>query len=355
MEQMERQKKTFYLIDIFKFVCALLVLMIHTQPLSSFSELISAGLRTMVFPIAVPFFFATTGFFFFKKLSNSEPSETKNVIVGTEKRLVFLYLFYSAVYFPFVLKGWLSDGIQIKEVLSYLHSFFIYSSFSTIWYLLASAVAVLLAYVSFKKLGIKLGFLISLIPYCFGTLISSYYGIVNKIPFFSIIIDGYHTVFLHIKNGLLFGWVYVMLGGIIYKLYSENKIKSKPLLYVGMIGTFGMVCVEALAQYVFHWENKGVDLKFFLIPFTFFFICVLLMLEEKLSSLKLIQNNQNLWLHLRKLSILIFLLQRIPITLLEGVQMNSLVYTIVIFVFTLILSEMIIFLSTKISFFKKIY
>lgn len=50
-------------IDYFRFIAALLIVAIHTSPLSSFSETGNFIFTRIVARVAVPFFFMTSGFF----------------------------------------------------------------------------------------------------------------------------------------------------------------------------------------------------------------------------------------------------------------------------------------------------
>lgn len=111
-----------------------------------------------------------------------------------------------------------------------------------------------------------------------------------------------------------------------------------------------MLCAEAILQYILGYATHGVDLKFFLVPFTYYFVLLLLSIQEKLRG-ELWQNYKHVIIHLRQLSILIFLLQRIPLTLLENRKINSVVLTVAVFGLTVILAEIVILISKK---FKKI-
>ena len=55
-------------IDIFRYVCAIMVVGIHTQPLSEFSYEAGYIFSNIVPRIAVPFFFTAAGYFYVKKL-----------------------------------------------------------------------------------------------------------------------------------------------------------------------------------------------------------------------------------------------------------------------------------------------
>lgn len=51
-------------LDVAKFVCALLVIIIHTRPFTGLSDVIDFYLVDVIARIAVPLFFAISGYFF---------------------------------------------------------------------------------------------------------------------------------------------------------------------------------------------------------------------------------------------------------------------------------------------------
>ena len=182
--------KQYKSLDVAKFICAILIIIIHTSPFSSYSKALTFGFRNIVCVIAVPFFFLTSGFLAFKKI-DSLAKENKNkyqlvreeYVAGYLKRLAIMYGIWSAVYFPFVVIKWTRKGFTIYSVLEYVKDFFFEGSYSTIWFLPALFTAVLLVYLLHKKLSYKTIFLISAIIYIFTLAGSSYYDLATKIPF----------------------------------------------------------------------------------------------------------------------------------------------------------------------------
>lgn len=56
------------MLDIGKFISAFFVIMIHKNPISSNYEVLNFYVVDVLARIAVPFFYATAGFLFFRKL-----------------------------------------------------------------------------------------------------------------------------------------------------------------------------------------------------------------------------------------------------------------------------------------------
>ena len=63
------QSKNLSAIDFAKFVFAILVVGIHTSPLSGWSEFAGFVFEDIIAGLAVPFFFMTSCYFFFSKLT----------------------------------------------------------------------------------------------------------------------------------------------------------------------------------------------------------------------------------------------------------------------------------------------
>lgn len=80
-------------IDIFRLVCAILVVAIHTEPFYDVSENVGM-VMTMVLPrIAVPFFFVVAGFFYVKKLNTG-----KSPFIPYLLRTIMVYFIWSIPY-----------------------------------------------------------------------------------------------------------------------------------------------------------------------------------------------------------------------------------------------------------------
>lgn len=77
---MNAKIKQYNSLDLMKFISAILIIVLHTSPFQSYNALISFGLRNVVTIIAVPFFFCTSGFLLFKKLSVLSQDEKVNIL-----------------------------------------------------------------------------------------------------------------------------------------------------------------------------------------------------------------------------------------------------------------------------------
>lgn len=342
-------RKQYNSLDLAKFIAAILIIIIHTGPFGEFNDIIGAGVRGIVTVVAVPFFFITSGFLFFGKLNTLDKTAKKDYFKQYMKRLGVMYLLWSAVYFVFVLRNWIVEGFVITDLLIYIRNFFLKGSYSTIWFLLALMVSVAIIYFLHKKLSYVKIFLLGIPFYVIACMGSSYYGLVETIPFLKSVFNGYFCIFDTVKNGVLFGWVYVALGGI----FSEIEIPKKPLKNFVLTGLFFvLLAAESFIQVYFGWAINGVDTKLLLLPLSVFLFMFVMNLDFK-------ESQAFVWM--RKLSLMMFLCQRLFLSLFEiflidtiFVQ-NSLVYFISILSLTLAFSVVFIKASEKIKILKKFY
>ena len=155
--------KHIFSLDAAKFICALLVIIIHTRPFSKLFDIIDFYLVDVIARLAVPLFFAISGYLFFRglryqdgKLSNC--SENRSKLFQYLKRIVVIYIGWSVVYALFQLPQWYQSGWWGKQLIKdYAASFLLSGSYYHLWYLLAMIYALpclylLLTVVSVRKL-----------------------------------------------------------------------------------------------------------------------------------------------------------------------------------------------------------
>lgn len=81
---MKKTRNNFAALDIFKVICAILIVAIHTRPFSEISGTLDFYLCDVIARIAVPYFFTASGYFLFKKL------EMRNGKACFNKRILLL-------------------------------------------------------------------------------------------------------------------------------------------------------------------------------------------------------------------------------------------------------------------------
>lgn len=347
--------KQYKSIDLAKFVCALLIIILHTAPFASYSKVLTVGFRNIITVIAVPFFFVASGFIAFKKIDAQESDNKAKYVKKYLMRLVIMYLIWSAIYFTFVVIKWTrAEDFSVLYVLEYVKDFFFEGSYQTIWFLPALFAATLIVYLLRKKLPYKTIFIISAVIYLFTLGGSSYYGLVCKVPFVKAIYDVYYSFFDSIKNGVCFGMIFVSMGAMLAE--GEQKIVEKTKtwkVFVALIICALLLAVEELAVGLLGWNVRGVDTVIMLVPFSCFFFIFLLKWN--------INGNDKLFLVMRKYSLLMFLCQRIPLSIIDMfmantvIATNSMLYFVTVLLATLLIAFIVIKVSEKVKWLKYLY
>lgn len=137
MEDKESIKKNYKSIDCLKFVLSIFVIGIHTPGPFSGTPF-GLGIQIVIFTLAVPLFFAITGFFFYGKLQKNYDTET---IKHYCWRLGKLYLVWTLLYIPHIIidyqnhQGW---GMLENGIVVLIRNIFFLGSYNQLWYLLAA-------------------------------------------------------------------------------------------------------------------------------------------------------------------------------------------------------------------------
>ena len=343
------ERKQHRSLDLAKFIAAILIIILHTAPMQSYSGVLNYGFRHIVTIIAVPFFFITSGYLCFSKLNELDGEQQKSYMYKYIHRLVVIYCLWSAVYFIFIATDWIQNGVSPTDVLQYVKRFFFEGSYLTIWFLPALISATLLVYFLSRKAQYRTVICFALPCYVVACLGSSYYGLAIKLPLLHGFFDAYYSFFDTVKNGVLFGFVYVALGAY----FAKWQFQSRPIKWVGWICLFWcLMAGEALIHTALGCAIRGVDTKLMLLPLS---ICIFLFV----LGIELPQWNGYVWL--RKLSMMMFLSQRIFLTIFEKILSNTIfvrntmIYFLCILALTILFSAGFIKLSEKYKLLKHFY
>lgn len=223
-------------IDILKYMCAILIVVLHLRPFQNFSDELDLAFNNIITRICVPMFFLITGYFVAKK-EKDNPNYIKNYI----KKTIPLYLVWSAIYIP-VIVGYAL--LNISTINNYLSSItiplyflipliiiiipivliiaLIYTGvYYHLWYFPALICSLIVLSKWKKKFNIKILLALSFVLLLFGAT-ETYYG---SLPFnIQRLLSYYYNIFFTTRNFLFFGLFYVVLGyymGIKKSLYSK--------------------------------------------------------------------------------------------------------------------------------------
>ena len=253
-------------VDIFRLVCAMLVVCVHTQ---LFYE-INANLNyfcTKIFPrIVMPFFFSVSGYYFIGSLISGE-----KVYIRYLKKLLIVYSLWSIIYFSLTFFNLIVLNHQpitdfIKQCAL---NFFIYGSYYQLWFFPAIFLSATITTICYKLKIIKWLVCFSLFLYIVGCLGCSYYTIGNRIPVISGFINSTH--FDLIRRYLLTGLPFFLLG---YFLNTIRIKKDKKLIAIFIITA--IIYLAEIFYVVKTGLQENISLTLFLYPLaTMIIICLI--------------------------------------------------------------------------------
>lgn len=268
-----KDSKNYNGIDLIKFLCAILVFILHIPPfqgeVSGVAVYVNLGLQHFVCRIAVPFYFVSSGFFLFKKMPLYE----------LDKDIIKAYCF------------------KILRLLGIWHVLLFDGGTKHLWYLGATVIAVILLSLCLH-FHIRLGhiYIIAGVLYVIGLLGDSYYGILaplENIALFQLVSKGYMRAFSTTRNGVFMGFIFVLMGATFSN--SGIKLKTRPSL-IGLAVSMLCLLVEA-----FLLKSNNISIEYnmyvFLLPATFF-------LFSFASTVQL--KDRAIYKHLRSIGMIIY-------------------------------------------------
>lgn len=180
-------------IDLAKFIMAILVIGIHTEPFG-FNYWLDKGFG-IVTRLCVPFFFVASSYFFFNKEGR----------IGAKymKRLLILLIIWSLIYLPFDFSK-LTDMTLPQVFLYYLWN----GPEHALWYLSGSLVGFIVLWSLCEVFRPKNILVIAVAILLCGCALSTYIPLTENV--FGNHIDG-----INCRNGLFYAFPYMTLGMII--------------------------------------------------------------------------------------------------------------------------------------------
>ena len=242
------KQKEYAAVDIFKMICALLVMLIHTKPFENVFWIDAA--IGMVTRFAVPFFFTVSGYFLFKKI-NEQPAQ-KWQIVG--RYLLRLFRFYVIWFIIFRVVDVLLGG-KLQSFQYYVKQFFFTGDGSPLWFVNALLWAVVIVSVLTSILNKRVVFAVSVVVLLIGYGMSTLLGVTQDWAIVQALKPV--TDFLGIQGGLFFAFPYVAMGALLsgQELKAEHRKNALlALLFFVCLGAESLIAVMKLnAPLTFLW------------------------------------------------------------------------------------------------------
>lgn len=249
--------KYFGAFDYFRIIAAVLVISIHAPAVPFLGDAGNLLLSGTFARIAVPFFFAVTGFF----TDLSSAAAVKKLLVKT----ALIYAAATAVYLPYG-----TYFANIKQVL-------FDGSFYHLWYFPAVMMGAVIVF-WLKKLPTVPAVVIASLLYTFGLCGDSYRNLANFIEPLSKTLDVLSNVFSFTRNGLFFAPMFLLLGSILgNKVRRALEEKRLPRLFITVpcfLLSLAMLIAErfSLKEITFAPNN---NMFISLVPCTIFLLLIL--------------------------------------------------------------------------------
>ena len=227
------------LIDIFKFICALLVVMIHCLEIP-YGHPIATAIVKLFSSQAVPFFFIVSGFFIGNKLVSSDWD--LSVVRKPLKSWLYLYLAWTVIWGYYNINMYVTKypDASVLYILVLLFRRIVMAGQGVYWYLLIliESVALLAVFIKFKKE--KLFYYIAIA----GMLLSFAYDMNFTLYGLDKINSIFYTLFSWSNNVIMKGIPYVAIGFFISVNKNVfSKAKFKPILLLYLLVNITMICI----------------------------------------------------------------------------------------------------------------
>ena len=183
-------------LDVFRVAAAVLVVAIHTSPLTTYSPLGDFWLTRVLARVAVPFFLMVSGYFLAQK--------NWCTVRAFWKKTALLYGFCVLLYLPLNVYAGQLDGDFFRRLV-------MDGTFYHLWYFPGLLLGVPIAW-ALSRLGLRAALPLAGLLYLIGLGGDSYYGLISKIPALKTGYDIIFQVFSYTRNGLFYVPLFLLLG-----------------------------------------------------------------------------------------------------------------------------------------------
>jgi hypothetical protein len=222
-----------------------------------------------------------------------------------------------------------------SQIKIFFIQFFI-SGFKHLWFLQALIISMLLCSFLIKiSENRKWLFVFALILLLFGLANSTYYNLFSSNNILTTINKSKIMQFIGTRNGLFYAPIYIIMGRQ-FALNKEHKYPLKNSL-IGLVCSFILLAVESV-YFVVLMKTSSTILWLSVVPLMYYIFRLVLAIDL---------NNNHVYVILRKVSIIIYLLHPVFIKVFEKIFTNNLILFIIVIISTFSVSIMIYYLSKK--------
>ena len=313
---MTRARNTYPNLDLAKIIGALLVVTIHTAPFKDISRLTNFFITNVIARIAVPLFFAISGFLFFGKLQYENGKIKKcagniSQLIRYVKKTVFLYLAWSLLYILLIkLPFWYQSGwwgmYAIKDCLA---ATVLVGSHYHLWYLLALIYAMPILYFVLRLIPLRKVIYLAIPLWICECLLYSYAWLgIDKIPLINFL-----STRMPIVLDAYFRAIPLLIIGAFVSKTAFSRFNNMHYVF---IGAFVAYVLEASSLYFFSPNNDKFSYLLLTPAVTFSLLCCLVY-GKQVAFLKTQQ------LLLRNMSVTIYCMHPLIMEILDACNVPS--------------------------------
>lgn len=238
------EKKSYYALDIAKYICAFFVITVHTAPFADINTSLHMWVTQILARTAVPLYFIIAGYLFFSKIDTQREWNDQVNIYRLKRysiRIFTIYGIWSLIYFPIRLFGLYQANFSLDSILGFVRDILFLGTYYHLWFLPALVIGLCIVYFLRKWCTIKQIIIYSLCLYFIGMGFNIYLPLLEGIPILSTICQVYQKVFVTTRNGFFFAPIFIALGAY----YANIQISLRYSLKKSFV-----ICVGALLLFI---------------------------------------------------------------------------------------------------------
>lgn len=332
-------KERNYLVDIFRYLFALIVVSIHVHPFEDFNVNLGCFIDVILPRLAVPYFFIISGYFLIEKIENGGGQQQ---VYKQLKNIFVEFIPWSVIYYLIDVYDFKNNAFISSNL---VRDYFLQTIYSNgyqfhLWFCVDLIACVLIVYLLIKLNIFKRIYRLLIIPYFLGVLIYTYPEIWNNITSSINILNILTKIAKLEKGSILFNSLPLFIIGYLIKhLKKDGFLGNKKYLLLILLIIILLSNFEV--KFVYQISKETIMSNMFSIPLIDSLLILLLLLYknnnriEKVSIWCKYASNHTYYSHI------LFL------TIVSKFNLNSLIKYVIVVVECIIFSVFIEYTKDK--------
>lgn len=244
MNSVKGINKRYIAVDMVKLLFAVVIMLHHIFLQYNISNEISQSIKYLI-ALAVPYFFAVSGFFFFEKIYYGN-NDIKKVTISNIKKIMCMYSVWSLTIIVIKLPAMITNCQSIKSLLVLLVKevrIFLLIGEYQLWYLVGLIYVLVMFYIFYRKRKLRYCIVVAVVCSIIRLVCTYNVNIFATQNIISKLYNGYMIVFGTFRNGIFVGFTYFIIGCILskYKCKITNKMYPLKILALLLIGGLSFI------------------------------------------------------------------------------------------------------------------